>query len=198
MLEHLFGSQTRLKLIRMLFKNPDKPFFVRELTRILNVQINAIRRELETLSKAGIIKESEQGEENSLESSAGLRKYYVLDTASLIYPELKALLLKDQIIGEQEFIQEIKERVGDIKLLLVSGQFTGDKRAPTDMLIVGSIKEKVLARMIADHEQEFGFEIRYTTMSEKEFLDRRHVMDKFLYTLFEAEHVKVVNVYNNI
>ncbi|MFZ2190374.1 MAG: hypothetical protein WA057_06770 [Candidatus Magasanikiibacteriota bacterium] len=196
MLEHLFGSKTRLKLLKIFFREPDTAFFVRELSRILDVQINAIRRELELLIKSGLIKESETTDPDSKKAGATLRKYYKLNTESILYPELHALLIKAQVLGEEQFSQDLKERGGDIKLLLLTGQFTGDKRAPSDLLIVGNLKERVIDKLISGYEKDFGFEIRYTTMDEKEFAERRHIMDKFIYAMFEAENIKVVNVYS--
>jgi len=61
------------------------------------------------------------------------------------------------------------------------------------LLIVGKIKPRVLAKIVEDYEKDCGFNIRYTVMTEEEFLDRRYVMDKFLYALFEADNLKVIN-----
>lgn len=196
MLEHLFGSKTRLKLIRLFFRHPERPFYVRELSRELGAQVNAIRRELELLLKADLVKEVSGGENDKSVQGGSLRKYYLLNSASLLYPELQALLLKAQLLGEQKFMAELKDRAGEVKLFVLTGQFTGDTRTGSDLLLVGNLKERTVAKLIADYEKEFGFEIRYTTMTEKEFLDRRHVMDKFLYSLFEAKHIKVVDKFN--
>ncbi|KKQ27698.1 MAG: polymerase beta domain protein region protein [Candidatus Magasanikbacteria bacterium GW2011_GWC2_37_14] len=196
MLEHLFGSKTRLKLLRFFFRHSDRPYFVRELARELGVQVNAIRRELELLVLATLIKEVAAGEKSNYEHGSNLRKYYILNEDSLLTPELQALLLKAQLLGEQKFINEVKDRAGEIKLFLLTGQFTGDTRTNSDLLLVGEIKERVVDKIVTEYEKEFGFEIRYTIMSEKELLDRRRMMDKFLYALFEANNVKVIDKFN--
>jgi len=196
MLEQLFGSKTRLKLLRLFFSEPDNSFFVRELSRNIGVQINAVRRELEILLNMDIIKEKEvdkKNKENEMEVGEKLRKYYVLNTESIIYSELQALLVKDKVIGQKEFIQSFKDKMTTVKLLILSGEFTGDKRSPTDLLVVGKVKPRVLSSLIEDYEKEFGFNIRYTVMTEEEFSDRRYVMDKFLYALFEADNLKIIN-----
>jgi len=196
MLEQLFGSKTRYNLLRSLFRQPDKPFFVRELSRLVDVQINAIRRELELLLNLGILKEKEvEATDKSVQGST-LRRYYVLDRESLLFPELQALLLKVKILGEQEFIKEISKKAGDISLFVLTGKFTGREGMPSDLLLVGKIKERTLANIISEYEKDFGFEIMYTVMTEQEFNDRRHVMDKFLYSMFEAENLKVINKLN--
>jgi DNA-binding transcriptional ArsR family regulator len=193
MLEYLFGSKTRLKLLRTFFRDPEKSYYVRELTRLLEVQINAVRRELEILLMAELISEVKSSGESKGFAGEKMRKYYRLNQASLLYPELHALILKAQVLGEQVFAQEVKEKAGKLALLILAGRFVNERRAPSDLLLVGDVKEGSVDRVVAKYEKEFGFEIRYTVMTEKEFFDRRHIMDKFLYSLFEGEHVKVVN-----
>ena len=196
MLEQLFGSKTRLKLLRIFYTESDKAFFVRELSRVVGVQINAVRRELEILVSMDIVREKEVKEKdntNELEVGEKLRKYYELNPESIIYSELQALLIKDKVVGQKEFIKEFEDKMADTELLVLSGEFTNDKKAPTDLLVVGKIKPRVLAKIVEDYEKDFGFNIRYTVMTEEEFFDRRYVMDKFLYALFEADNLKVIN-----
>jgi len=198
MLEQLFGSKTRLKILRVFFREANKSFFVREISRQIGSQINAVRRELELLLRLDIIEEKEKTPKQQEALSSGkagatLRKYYQINPESIIYSEMHALLLKDKIIGQKEFIKELEHKTGDVKLLVMSGKFTGAENAPTDLLIVGNIKPRTLSRLIEMYEKDLGFDIRYTIMNEDEFVDRRYVMDKFLYALFEADHLKVVN-----
>ncbi|MBI2990138.1 MAG: hypothetical protein HYY51_03050 [Candidatus Magasanikbacteria bacterium] len=193
MLEHLFGSKTRLKLLRIFFRDPEQAFFVRQLSRMIDVQINAVRREIELLLELGIIKETNHKAPDSHESGATLRKYFQAHTECVVYQELLALLLKEQVMGEEQFIKDIEGRVGPLRLLLLSGRFTQDSKAPTDLLLVGDLKQRSLVKLIQEYELEFGFEIRYTAMTEQEFIERRYVMDKFIFSLFESRHIKAVN-----
>lgn len=193
MLEHLFGSKTRVKLLRLFFAEPEKSYFVRELTRILDVQINAIRRELELLQASQIVEEVHIDERDP--DSQQLKKFYRLNAASLLFPELQALIYKEKLLDEHTFIESIKEKAGDVKLLVFSGHFTDDLKAPTDILIVGTIREKAVTALIENYEAEHRLSFRYTFMKEVEFLDRRHIMDKFLFTLFESKIIKVVDEY---
>ncbi len=197
MLEQLFGSKTRARLLKAFFMKPDKAFFVRELSRTIDAQINAVRRELELLLKIGIIKvedkPSQETVESNAKSGASLRKYYRIDTESIIYSEMHALVLKEKVLGEQQFVKDIEKKGGDISLLILTGAFTGRSDVDTDVLIVGELKERNLSKLMIQYETEFGFEIRYTTMTTQEFVDRRYVMDKFLYSIFDGKHHKVVN-----
>ncbi|OIO20230.1 MAG: hypothetical protein COY69_00670 [Candidatus Magasanikbacteria bacterium CG_4_10_14_0_8_um_filter_32_14] len=196
MLEQLFGSKTRLKLLRIFYTENERAFFVRELSRLVGVQINAVRRELEILLSMDIVREKEvkiKEDSNELEIGEKLRKYFELNPESIIYSELQALLIKDKIVAQRKFIQAFEKKMSDTRLLVLSGEFTNDKKAPTDLLVVGKIKPRVLAKIVEDYEKDFGFNIRYTVMTEEEFMDRKYVMDKFLYALFEADNLKVIN-----
>ncbi|PIR03359.1 MAG: hypothetical protein COV60_00730 [Candidatus Magasanikbacteria bacterium CG11_big_fil_rev_8_21_14_0_20_43_7] len=194
MLEQLFGSKTRYRMLRFFFHNTQKAFFVRELTRALDVQINAIRRELVLLVKSGLIEETDApGTVDTQRAGATLRKYYRLNLGSLLYPEMQALLMKAQILDEQVFVQKLRDTCGEIQLLMLTGKFAGEHGVQTDILLVGHIKVRNLEKAINEYEKDIGFEVRYTLMEKAEFFERREMMDKFLYALFEAKHTIVVN-----
>ncbi len=194
MLEHLFGSKTRVNLLRVFFRDPDRAFYVRELTRLLDVQINAIRRELELLKKIALVKESKKKPADDVkEAGSRLRKYYILNAEAALHGELKALLTRAQLMDEQQLVKELEKKAGDVQLFLLTGRFTGDKKAPIDMLLVGKLKEKTITRLVSKYEKKFGFEVRYTTMTMKEFAERRHMMDKFVYSIFESDNIKIVD-----
>lgn len=197
MLEHFFGSKTRLKLLRLFFRSPEQSFFVRELSRITNIQLNAVRREIANLERLTIVQQVPAHEVVSRELEvSGRSKFYRLHRESVLYPELNALLLKGEALEEQAFVRDITERGGDIQLFILTGLFTGDSEAPTDMLIVGVVKPVALSKIIRAYEAERGQTLRYTLLSPTEFKDRREIGDKFLYGVFETKHIKVVNKYH--
>lgn len=196
MLEHFFGSKTRLKLLKVFFRSPEHPFFARELTRLLGTQLHAVRREVSNLLRLKIIKEVTA--HDALEALEGTErsKYYQLDPFSAIHDELAALLNKAEVLEEHELVERIKLDGGKIKLFILTGIFTGEKNINTDIFIVGKLKPAVLAKLIKRYENDLGKTIRYTFMTDEEFKDRRHIGDKFLYSVLEAKHEFVVNEYN--
>jgi DNA-binding transcriptional regulator YhcF (GntR family) len=169
---------------------------MRELARLAEIQLNAVRRELANLEKLNIIIPAKSGESTIEEIGTKRSKYYKLNSKFFLLDELKALLVKAKILEEQNFIDDILKRGGNIKLLLLAGSFVGDDEAPTDMLIVGNIKSNTLARQIRDLEKFLGRQLRYTIMEEKEFLDRREIGDKFLYSIFESKNTIVADLFH--
>ena len=169
---------------------------MRELARLIDTQLNAVRREIANLERLGILAAVPREELPEQEGGTERSKFYRLQSDSLLFTELKALLVKAEIMEERELIKTITERGGEIKLFFLTGAFTHDTEVSTDMLIVGSVKPMLIAKLIRAFEGESGRTIRYTLMTEKEFRDRRELGDKFLYSVFEAKHLPVVNEYN--
>lgn len=194
MLEHFFGSKTRLKLLRIFFRAPGKQFYVRELARLAETQLHAVRREIANLERLGVIILVSQEAEAAAAGESERAKYYRIERGSLLFDELRALLLKGELLEEEELMAAIKAKGGRIKLLLLTGTFLQEE-TPTDLLVVGQLKPLVVARAVAAYEKKTGKSVRYTLMDEKEFRDRREIGDKFLYTVFESKHTMAVNEY---
>src|SRR5689334_11359760 len=131
MLEQLFGSKTRAQLLRTFLQNPEVAFFVRELTRKLDVQINAIRHELRNLEALGLI------ETVSVEGvKMPQKKHYRLNQRSVIYPELRALFVKSRVLLEKDFVRKVQS-LGKISYFSLTGRFVDRAESPVDVFVVG-------------------------------------------------------------
>ena len=197
MLEQLFGSKTRTKLLYLFYQYPTRPFYVREMAREISSQLNAVRREIAILEKAGLIGHIKKSDMNTGQytddSTVSKAKYYCLRTDCLFYLELKSLLTKGQILRERALIEKLKDKAGLIRIMILTGVFTDCSDVETDILIVGKLKPMVVKRIIKEFEKKLNKTIRYTMMSEKEFLDRREIGDKFLYSIFESKNIVAVD-----
>ncbi len=193
MLEHFFGSKTRVKLLNIFFRSPAKSFYVRELARLAETQLNAVRRELANLVSIGLVAPVAAPGKGGETAGTERSKFYQLRSDSLLFPELKALLLKAQILEEQHLIETVKRRAGRISLFILTGFFTNEPDVETDMLIVGAVKPVVIATLIKSYEREAGRSVRYTLMDSREFRERHELGDKFLYSIFEARHITAVD-----
>lgn len=207
MLEQLFGSKTRINLLRLFLNNPSQPYYLRELARNLKTQLNSVRREINNLEKLGIIKSVqlvEQGKEvkgkkNSRfqKKKRGSKKYFLANTDFILYPELKALLLKAQLLLERNFVSKI-EKMAKVKLFVLTGIFVGLEGFPTDILLVGTVNRKKLAKIAHDFEKELNRNINYTVMSHQEFKYRQDITDRFLYDILENRKIVIVDKLNGL
>lgn len=182
MLEQLFGSRTRVKLLRLFLTHAGEQFFVRELTRKVDERINSVRRELANLERLSIV-----------ETVAKNRKrFYQLNTKCMLYPELKALILKARLAVEEDLMKKLRKS-GRITYMVLTGIFTGVDEAQTDVLIVGRVNRSSLKGIMRKLQKNFDAEIRFTVMSPSEFAYRRDITDRFLYGILENKKVVLVN-----
>jgi len=193
MLENIFGSRTRVKLLKLFLNHPEEKFFVRELSRAIEEKINSVRRELENLERVGLIKMV--AEADSAPTKKDKKKFYTVDTNFILYPEFKNLILKSRLLLEKSLVQEINN-LGKIKFLMLTGFFVDNNKAKTDLLVVGNIDRQKLKKLIAKMEKSFEQEIRFTVMSTQEFNYRNQITDKFLFEVLEGKKIVLVDNLN--
>jgi hypothetical protein len=208
MLEHLFGSKTRVKLLQLFLNNPSQPFYLRELARRLKVQLNAVRREVNNLIKLDILKsveldqdlidaaeaarQTEAGSTSKPESAAkrGTRKYLIANTNFVLFPELKAMLLKAKLLVERNVVAQL-EQMPRLQTLVLTGIFVGLEDFPTDILLVGNVNHAKVGKIIKSAEKDLDHSINYTILSAQEYLYRKQITDRFLYQIIEGEKIIV-------
>ncbi len=183
MLAKLFGSLCRVKILKTFLLNSDKKFYTRQLARDLNLQVNAVRRELNNLTKIGIIKP----EKDTVKG----RKFFSCEKKSILFNELKALFCKAQLLSSQDFVENL-QKMYTPKFIMLCGFFVGDSNAQTDLFIVGNFKKNQIIKLISQLEKDVNREINYTIMTQSEFIYRRQIVDRFLSDLLKRKHKIIV------
>lgn len=184
MIEQLFGSKTRVKLLYMFYSNPNRSFYVREITRKIDEQINSVRRELGNMLSVGII--SSDTNNNKL--------YYEVNQKHELYEPLAAIFGGGTITkkgtkgskAEPEILQRLKQ-LGNIELAFFTGQFTRDESSGVDFLLVGDINQTQLEKYITELEEQESKNIRYTVMTPDEFTYRQQINDRFISIVLAAK-----------
>ncbi len=217
MLEKLFGSKARVKILKNFLLNPDKKFYIRQLARDLKLQVNSVRRELSNLEDFGLLSSDDnnninsnvlsntpESKKNSKEKDikeTGLKekKYYWVNKNFILFSEVRSLIVKSQILAGESFIKNLK-LVCDPKFILLSGIFVNNESSPTDVLIVANVENDKLTKIISDLEQELSREVNFTVMDEAEFKYRQEVADVFLHSVLNARRIilldKILNINN--
>lgn len=182
MIEQLFGSKTRVKLLQLFYGNPNRSFYVREITRKIDEQINSVRRELANLLSIGIISSDDSNHKLYYEVN---QEYEFYDPLSTIFGGKKKTVAKTAQITSSD-TSDLKA-LGNIDLALYSGQFTRDANAEVDILIVGDVNQTQVGKYVTELEQKEGKELRFVVMPLKEFEYRRQVNDRFIHTVLHSK-----------
>ncbi len=190
MFEQLFGSKTRVKLLSLFLNNPGRAYYVREITRKVDEQINSVRRELSNLLSIGIIKS--EGSNNRL--------YYEADQTYEHHKELRAIFgkipVKTRVIAETKEEDQIAKKLrstGQIDVAFLTGLFVHDTRASVDICIVGDVNRARVMKVINELEQDMGRELNYTIMTPDEYNYRLNLNDRFLNSIVESKKIVIID-----
>jgi predicted nucleotidyltransferase len=162
-MDRLFGSKTRVTLLAKLLMNPEKRFYIRELSRELNIPYSMLYKEEKNLVSLNIINEEKKGKVTLVSVNRGLP----------YFAELKNLLIKT--VGLGDLLKNALSELKGICYALVYGSFaSGEESASSDvdLLIIGSESEEKILGVVGSVEKVVGREINYILWNEKEFVKR--------------------------
>lgn len=185
--EKLFGSKTRAKLLNLFFENPDKSFYVREMTRVIDEQINSVRRELLNLESIGVIKN--ETFDNKVYYSANAKHPFSRPLTDIFSKKIDST--RDKDIKEttwEEYTRPVKHY---LKGLIVTNRLPGQDGV--DLLIIGNDRTKKLTRWAEIIEKRLGKPINYVIMSTDDFTYRKNVRDRFISEVLEMEIEEIVD-----
>jgi len=171
MLERLFTSRVRVRLLTLFITHPSESFYIRQITRITGETYNNIRQELQNLAALGFIQGERQA--NAL--------YYKVNTEHFLFPEIKILILKTEAVGDR--LREALSRLGNIQVAFLYGSTAKGTDFPSsdiDLMVIGEVNLDVLDKMINTIEEEIGRTVNYTLFSAKEWQNRVKQRNSFV------------------
>ncbi len=181
MIEQLFGSKTRVKLLYLFYGNPNRSFYVREITRKIDEQINSVRRELSNLLAIGIItSDSSDNTDNKLYYEVNQKFEHYEPLLAIFGGKAKPSVTKKTKTTAKTGTSGDLQSVGNVELALLTGQFTRDESTGIDLLIVGNINQTKLQKFVTELEAKEGKEIRYTVFSGEDYRYREQINDRFI------------------
>ena len=201
MIEQLFGSKTRVKLLKLFYSNPNRSYYVREITRTIDEQINSVRRELANLLSIGIISSDSTNNKLYYEVNQKFEHYDALGSifgSGKVKPKKatkksKAEPTKDAAVqNEQPESVELEEAkrwktTGNVAGVAYSGVYTRDAQSVIDIVVIGDVVISKVEQVIKDLEKEKNTDLRYAVIDTKEWSYRRQVHDKFWLQIMDSK-----------
>ncbi|MFQ5532440.1 MAG: winged helix-turn-helix domain-containing protein [Candidatus Methylomirabilales bacterium] len=180
MLVRLFSSETRVELLEFFLGRPDGRFYVREIVRELKRDISGVKRELNNLERAGVL----------TSTKVGNLRYYAVDKAFPLYPELKAIV--DKTRGVPQAIGEALRGIAGIRVAFVFGDIDATEKGAVDLLVVGRAQMAQLNRVVAGLEPRLGRSINYLVFDEGEYQRRKAEGDPFLRKVLQGRTILLI------
>jgi len=189
MLRDLMVSKVRVKLLQTFLSNPREIYYVRQLVRAIGEEINAVRRELARMEKAGMVKKE----------SRGNRLYYWFNKDYALYGDLLSLVAKTTGLGGK--LLKNKNQLGRVNLIMFSGRYArglSPHEGGVDLLVVGEVSLPSLANAIREEEKRLEREINYSVMTRDEFEFRKKRRDPFLMSVLSGSRIMVFGDEENL
>jgi hypothetical protein len=190
MIDALFGSKTRVKLLHLFLNSPGQSFYVREITRKIDEQINSVRRELSNMLEVGVI----------TSDSADNKLYYQVNQRYDYYVPLRAIFGDNA--SEQSVIAPVDTQTGEyasallavpgVSLALFTGVLVRGSKSAVDVLLVNLAPAKVKAAIkIIEHGE--GRDINYSVLAHEDFYYRLSVRDRFITEILNGKYAIVTD-----
>ena len=119
-LQDIITSKVRIKLLKLFLADVSEMYHVRGIVREVKEEINAVRRELDRLEKAGILKKETRGN----------RLYYWVNDNYEYFGDLLSIISKSTGLGKE--LVENKNKIGKIGYIMFSGRFARRKDRKRD------------------------------------------------------------------
>lgn len=212
-LEKIFGSAAKVKIMRLFLFNPSTPFDLAKIVERAKVTPQAARLNIRLLENAHLIrprtfvkdgrKTENVGKSGTENKNVGrnrkpiairkrVRGWILNENFSYILP-LQSFLVQASPLQDQIIVRKFN-RAGKIKLLIISGIFIQEKDSRVDILVVGDgLRRGTIETTIKDMEAELGKDIAYSVFETKDFQYRLGMYDKLIRDILDYPHKKLVN-----
>ena len=197
MIDALFGSKTRVKLLHLFLNNPNRAFYVREITRKIDEQINSVRRELANMLSVGIIKSDSSDNSNN-------RLYYEVNQDYQHYEPLRAIFADHHLQSDVAARGEVNDwtkrlrPLGDVRVAIFSGSLVRGSGSEVDVLLAGDINKTQAKHFMKSLEEEEGRSLNYTIMNYQDFYYRLSIKDRFITAITNGKFTVVQDTENII
>ncbi len=185
MIDTLFGSKTRVKLLYLFLNNPNRAFYVREITRRVDEQINSVRRELANMLSVGVIKSD----------NIDHKLYYEVDQTYPHYEPLKQIFASKNSppktttdVDNTPQWQKLTRKINGAKVVLLSGGFTKGSRSKIDVLIAGAPPKAQVKKFIQELEEDEHRPLQYSVIPYDDFYYRMSIKDRFISEILDGNH----------
>ena len=183
MLERLFTSRVRVRLLTLFLTHQTEAFYIRQIARLTGETYNNVRQELQNLAESGLI----------LSERRANATYYRANTDHFLFPELKRMILKTEAVGDR--LREALSAFGNVRVAFIYGSTArGTELASSDidLMVIGDVDLDALDNAIDSTEEEVGRAVNYALFSVGEWHERVSQRHSFITDVLTHEKVFLI------
>ncbi len=160
MLEKIITSKARVAILELFFLNPGTGYRLREVARLLGLNANQVRRELDNLLGAGALARVETGNVTR----------YALDREFVFYEEFYSIIRKSA--GIERMLAKALKNTSGITAAFIFGSYAEGRMTPKsdiDVMIIGEPNMTELNKTVNTLEKKIKRPIQYMVYPRGEF-----------------------------
>jgi hypothetical protein len=195
----IFGSQARVRALRLFLFNENTAFFAKEVSDRIQCNIALAKKELNILVKINLVKKKHTVKEIEItkKKKVIIKKItgtgYILNEKFPYRDPLKNLLTVASIQADESLAKKFSS-VGKVKLVIAAGVFIQNWDSRVDLLIVGEeLNLPKVESIIRNIESEIGKEISYSAFETQDFEYRMGIHDRLVRDILDYPHVTLLD-----
>lgn len=177
-------TETQQKVLALLYGQPERSFYTKEILRRTGMGVATIKRELDRMLAAGILTMKKVGNQH----------HYQANPQCQIYTELVSIVKKT--VGVTEVLRQALEPLAEkIDWAFVFGSVASSKErtgSDVDLLVVGDVAFGDVVAAVYDTQEVLGREINPKVYSNKEWLKMRKESSGFIERILAAPRLDVI------
>jgi hypothetical protein len=183
MLESVIPSKVRRKILELYFTELNRSFYLREVVRLVDEEVNAVKRELDILHNAKVL----------LKEHRTNKVFYSLNRTYVFFDEFLRIFTKESNLAKT--IYRNISKLGKVKYIAISMKYP--KRVPIKedeiyALFVGVMVLPEIEGIMQQAREAMGFDVNYTVMTDEEFIYRKKNNDPFIGKFLKQPKVMLI------
>ena len=184
MIGKLFGSNARETILKLFLLNPDNKYYLRQISALTGLPIQAVQREIKNLENIRLIEKNFHGKQ----------AFFNANRKNPIFKELKGIFFKTTGIPEILKISLLRND-GNITTAFIYGSYAKQSEtlsSDIDLMVIGKIGLKALSAVLSSAKKEIEREINYSVFTENEFREKTGKNDHFLTSVLAGPKIFLI------
>jgi predicted nucleotidyltransferase len=177
-------TETQQKVLGLLYGQPDRSFYTKEILRLTGMGVATIKRELDRMLAAGILRMTRIGNQH----------HYQANPQCPIYAEL--LVIVKKTFGVTEVIRRALEPlVGKIDRAFIFGSVASGKETATsdiDLLIIGDAGFAEVVSALYPVQETLSREVNPKIYRKEEWTRMKNAKDAIVSEVMAKPHMEVI------
>lgn len=166
------------EILKLMFLNPDKKYYLAEISKILGKNSSAYQKHIEGFIQDGFF----------CNERIGNMRFFWLNKNYQLYNEIKNIISKT--IGVEAQLKTLLKKIDSVEIAFIFGSFATDKfnsNSDIDLFIIGEENQNAIIEHITKLETEISRNINYHIYSKKEVFDKIGIKNNFINNIFNRK-----------